>query len=86
MIDYKTDEVALFILKEVFFLTKKGRTRLNILLSGSDLLDPSPFSTMFDLLNEDGVVNRNIYPVGGLWVIFQPNEKSCWWTGNRGHR
>ena len=47
-----------------------GTKLIKILLSGTDWLDPSTFRIMFDLNNDDGGGNHNLYPVGGPWGFF----------------
>jgi len=47
-----------------------GTKLIKILLSGTDWLDPSTFRIMFDLKNDDGDENHNLYPLGGPWGFF----------------
>jgi hypothetical protein len=47
-----------------------GAKLIQILLSGTDWLDPSTFRIMFDFKNDDGAENHNLYPVGGPWGFF----------------
>jgi hypothetical protein len=47
-----------------------GTKLIKILLSGSDWLDPGTFRIMFDLKNDDGAGNHNLYPVSGAWGFF----------------